>query len=86
MQVIYLSLSTLLLLICMLLSVSALCVFLYSLILSLCLSLQRLCVEYKLHRERMSRWCVPPVYCDQCALLTCICSCLLSLATADQYS
>ncbi len=58
----HLSLCTLLLLICMLVSLYAHFLFLYSLILSLRLSLQWLCVEYKLHRERMSCDIVFPLF------------------------
>lgn len=57
-----LHLSTLLLLICMLVSLYALCLLLYSLLRSLCFSLQRLCVEYKLHLERMSCGIVLPLF------------------------
>lgn len=49
-----LSISFYLLLFCMLVSPYTLCLFLFSLILPLHLSLQQLCVECKLHRERMS--------------------------------
>lgn len=58
----HLSLSTLLLLIYMLVSLYALCLFPCSLILSLCLSLQWLCAEYKLCRERMSCDIVFPLF------------------------
>lgn len=63
-----------------------LCLFLFSLILPLHLSLQQLCVEYKLHTERMSCDTTFTTFTliDAC-LLSCMCLLLLCLTAADQY-